>query len=188
MSDLTSPKGQEMLTLLPRYYETSRVMKSILQSQGLEQDELFKALDETLSQFFVDTSTWGLDTWEKELAIPNTAGKPDSQRRSVIKSKLRGIGTVTIALIKSVAEAYDGGTVEVTQQPTLYQFTVKFVDTLGVPHNLDDLKQAIDDVKPAHLTVVYQYKYLLIQDIHQVMTLADMETHLLTDFAPFIPV
>jgi hypothetical protein len=34
VSELTSTRGQAMLGYLPRYYESSRVMKSILQAQG----------------------------------------------------------------------------------------------------------------------------------------------------------
>jgi hypothetical protein len=74
-------------------------------------------------------------------------------------SKLRGIGTVTVSLIKSVAEAYDGGAVEVTLQPEAYTFTIKFVDTRGIPPNLDDLKAVIEEIKPAHLAVEYAFTY-----------------------------
>ncbi|MFZ5688687.1 MAG: YmfQ family protein [Bacillota bacterium] len=167
MSDypITSPKGQEMLTYLPRYYDTSRIMRAILQAQGAEFDKLRQTLDEILDQFFVNTATWGLDTWEKEFGITTMAGKPDDQRRAVIKSKIRGIGTVTVKLIKTVAEAYDGGTVEVTQQPELCQFTVTFIDTRGVPPNINDLKAAIEEIKPAHLAVVYEFRYLIWDEL-----------------------
>lgn len=85
-----------------------------------ELDALWQALDGTLEQYFVSTATWGLEHWENELGITIDASKPVAQRRSVILSKLRGIGTVTVSLIKSVAEAYDGGSVEVTLQPEAY--------------------------------------------------------------------
>ena len=156
---LTSPKGTTMLSYLPDYYATSRVMRSIMQAQGAELDSLFQTLDEILNQSFVPTATWGLEIWEQELGIHTEKNKPVDQRRSVIISKLRGIGTVTVSLIKSIAEAYDGGTVEVTEEPGEYKFTVTFVDTRGVPPNIDDLKAAIEEIKPAHLTVEYAFTY-----------------------------
>ncbi|WP_256758751.1 YmfQ family protein [Cohnella sp. WQ 127256] len=156
---MNSIRGKEMMTYLPDYYATSRVMSSNMDAQGTELDKLWQAMDETLEQYFVSTATWGLELWEKELGISVDISKPTEQRRSVILSKLRGIGTVTVSLIKSVAEAYDGGTVEVTVQPETYKFNVKFIDTLGVPPNLDDLKAVIEDIKPAHLAVEYSFTY-----------------------------
>ena len=60
-----------------------------------------------------------------------------------------------------MAEAYDQGTVDVTEQPALYQVTVTFVDTTGVPPNIDDLAAAVEAIIPAHLQVQYQFRYLL---------------------------
>ncbi len=83
-----------------------------------------------------------------------------AERRAVIKSKQRGYGTVTVSLIKNVAESYANGTVEVTEQFELYQFTISFIDTRGIPPNLDDLKEVIEKIKPAHLAVIYTFTYL----------------------------
>lgn len=118
-----------------------------------------------------------------ELGIPTDRNKPIEQRRAVLESKLRGAGTFSGALVKNVAEAYDGGTVEVSFQPEEWGFTVKFVDTLGIPPNLEDLKSAIEEIKPAHLAVAYAFNYLLIRDIHDVMTLGELGQTPLNKFA-----
>jgi len=68
-------------------------------------------------------------------------------------------------LLRSVAEAYDGGTVEVTVKPGQYRFIVKFVDTLGVPPNLADLQAVIEEIKPAHLVAEYVFTYFLYSDL-----------------------
>jgi len=148
-----------MFGFLPSLYDSSRVMRSIIQSQGIEVDRLYQALDETLNQYFVNTATWGLAIWEYELGIETDEKKPIAQRRSVIISKIRGIGSVTVQLIKSVAESYDGGKVDVTVDHPNYTFTIKFVDTKGIPPNLDDLKAAIEEIKPAHMAVEYKFTY-----------------------------
>jgi hypothetical protein len=144
---------------LPNYYKTSQVMTNIT---GAEESEinLFKTkLTETLNQFFIDTATWSLERWERELGIPVNNSKPDEYRRSVIKSKLRGIGTITVKLIKNVCESYSNGEVDVIEDNPNYSFTIKFVGTIGVPPNLDDLKNAIEEIKPAHLGVIYEIIY-----------------------------
>ncbi|WHX47874.1 YmfQ family protein [Paenibacillus woosongensis] len=180
---VTSPRGKEMFSYLPGYYESSRVIRANMQAKGSELDALNQALDETLSQFFVQTATWGLDRWEYELGIETDHTKPIEQRRAVVESKLRGVGQFSGRLVKNVAEAYDGGTVDVSFQPAEWSFTIKFIDTIGIPPNLDDLKAVIEEIKPAHLAVEYEFSYLLIRDIHAVMTLGELEQVSLSKFA-----
>lgn len=158
---ITSTRGQEMLTYLPPYYETSRVMRALLEAEGLELDKLRLALDETLNQFFVNTATWGLDRWEEELGLPVTPNQPEAERRDKIISRLRGYGTATISVVKQVAEAYDKGAIDIVEDHVAYTITVQFVDTTGVPPNLDDLKAAVRAVVPAHLDILYEFNYFL---------------------------
>ena len=167
MSDypITSVRGQEMLTYLPRYYETSRIMRAILQAEGIEFDKLRQALDETLNQFFVNTATWGLDRWEEELGLPITLDQPEAERRDKIISRLRGYGTATIYGVKKVAESYDKGTIDIVEDHAAYTITVRFVDTTGVPPNLDDLKAAVRAVVPAHLEIKYEFNYFIWDEL-----------------------
>lgn len=176
-------RGRELFSYLPTYYETSRVMQSDMDTKGREMDAFYDALNSAADQFFVRTATWGLDRWEAELGIPTDRSKPIEQRRAVLESKLRGAGTFSGRLVKNVAEAYDGGSVNVSFQPGGWSFTVKFVDTLGIPPNLEDLKAAIEEIKPAHLAVEYEFNYLLIRDIQDVMSLHEMEEAPLNKFA-----
>ncbi|EES73834.1 hypothetical protein POTG_01541 [Paenibacillus sp. oral taxon 786 str. D14] len=185
---LTSPRGREMFSYLPGYYETSRVMQADMNTKGAEMDLLFAALDETFQQFFVRTATWGLDRWESELGITTDLSKPLDQRRAVVESKLRGSGKFSGRLVKNVAEAYDRGRVEVSFQPGEWGVTVKFVDTVGIPPNLDDLKAAIEELKPAHLKMEFEFNYMLIRDVHGVLTLHELEQIPLNKFAGGDPV
>lgn len=182
-SVIVSPMGKEMFSYLPGYYESSRVIRADIQAKGMELDALYQALNETLDQFFVRTATWGLDQWERELGIDIDHSKPITQRRALVESKLRGAGQFSGRLVKSVAEAYDGGTVDVSFQPAEWSFTIKFIDTVGIPPNLDDLKAVIEEIKPAHLAVEYEFSYLLIKDIHGILSLRDIEHLPLSKFA-----
>ncbi|WP_433617399.1 YmfQ family protein [Paenibacillus cellulositrophicus] len=185
MSDaaFTSSRGAELFSYLPAYYEFSRVIRADVDAKGAEMDALYSALNETLEQFFVRTATWGLERWEAELGISIDRNKPIEQRRSLVESKLRGAGTFSGRLVKNVAEAYDGGKIDVSFQPAEWSFSVKFLDTVGVPPNLDDLKRVIEEIKPAHLAVKYEFKYLLIREIDGVMSLNEMEQTQLSKFA-----
>lgn len=185
MSDaaFTSSRGAELFSYLPAYYEFSRVIRADVDAKGAEMDALYAALNETLEQFFVKTATWGLERWEAELGISIDRNKPIEQRRSLVESKLRGAGTFSGRLVKNVAEAYDGGKINVSFQPAEWSFNVKFLDTVGVPPNLDDLKRVIEEIKPAHLQVKYEFNYLIIREIDEVMSLIQIEKTPLSKFA-----
>lgn len=161
MSDypITSSAGQRMMSYLPKYYESSRVMRALNQARGTEIDKLRQAIDETLNQFYVRTATWSLDDWEKELNLPPAPSLTDSERQDRIVSKLRGYGTCTLKLIKTTAEAYEYGTVNAIQDHAILTIIIQFVDIRGVPSNIEDLKKAMREIVPAHLEIQYEFKY-----------------------------
>ncbi|WIF95113.1 YmfQ family protein [Caminicella sporogenes] len=175
----------KLMQYLPNYYRTSKVMTNITDVYDIELQEFQTKLDNTLNQFFVDLADTSLDRWEKELGIPVNSSKPDEYRRSVIKSKLRGQGTITINFIKNVAESYSNGEVEVTENNSNYSFTITFVGTKGIPPNMDDLKNAIEDIKPAHLGFTFEYTYNTYQYLSQ-FTHADLALYTHTDLREVI--
>ncbi|CAH1202996.1 hypothetical protein PAECIP111891_02194 [Paenibacillus allorhizoplanae] len=182
---LTSPVGQNLLDALPDLYEEIYETRVLFNTEGQEIDELTANIGDSFNQAFVDLATWGLANWEEFLGIPIDIAKPYDQRRSVIKAKMRGTGTVTVKLLQSVVSSFEHGTIEVTEQPAIYQITVKFIDTLGLPPNLDDIKSTIDETKPAHLAVVYSFRYLALSEV-ELMKLEQLEIHQMSDFAPFL--
>jgi len=134
------------------------VTAQIMHSTGLSLDEIEEALKDLVDNlFFVDRATWGLDLFEKELGIEIDHSKGFDERRSIIKAKSRGSGKLTLDLIDSVCDAWKRADVLVTFEGGTIK--IKFVDTGGVPENIDDLKNQIEDIKPAHLPVEWLYSY-----------------------------
>lgn len=149
-----------MSDYLPAYYGESVVMRNIIDREGAELGRLNAAAYDVLAQFFVDTATWGLANWERVCGLPTDLTKPIEQRRAIVKARLRGIGTVTVALIKSVAEAYDNGEVDVREDNANYTIIITFISTRGVPPDIDDIKAALREIIPAHLAINYEFTYL----------------------------
>ena len=54
---------------------------------------------------------------------------------------------------------------------------------MGIPDNLAILKKLIEDIVPAHIPVIYAFRYLLIREVHGVMTLAELDATPLNHFA-----
>ncbi|HWP96400.1 MAG TPA: putative phage tail protein [Syntrophomonadaceae bacterium] len=158
---MKSVAGQEIMVMLPAYYTEGANAPAVIDTWGAEFDAEKALMLFIIDQLFATSaSAWGLDYWEEDLGLVSYPGKPDDQRRSVILSKLLGVGTVTLYMIKIVANSYENGAVEIDNHPETYSFIVRFMDVMGIPPNLTDLQNTIEEIKPAHLAVIYEFKYL----------------------------
>lgn len=128
-------------------------------------DDLWASAQAATAQCFVATATWGLDQWEAYLSLPMVSTLTEQVRRERIISKLRGSGVSTRSLVERVAESYYNGDAEVTEQFADYTFTVRFLSTRGQPPGLEQLQAAIEEVKPAHLAVIYVFLYTMHDEL-----------------------
>lgn len=166
--------------LLPLYERKSQFIKDLLSAQQLEIDRLSNNIADLEKQLNIDTATWALSIYEKDLGIESNLTKSLEERRSVIKSKWRGTGKVDRTLIKLVVDAFTNGGVDVSFDGRII---ITFNDVKGIPPNLEDAQRAIEDISPAHLAIIYEFAYLLIKEIHEVVTLNEMEQIPLHKFA-----
>ena len=179
-----------MYDYVPKYYQDIREARAIIDAGSGSIDELNVAIDDVLDQFYVDTATWGLDIWERIVGLPSMAtysvwssmekksvifdllelktwdtiersyGASIDDRRAAIKSRLRGTGTVTKDMLKSVCASYTGGTVDIIENSSAFTVQIVFTDIAGVPSNMDALQAVVRDIMPAHLAIEYVYRYL----------------------------
>lgn len=150
---------RELIACFPAYYLASSEMCDLQQAMQPELAALREYQDDVTAQLCVETATWGLASWEAALGIPVDEDKPLDYRRSRIRGKLRGNGVTTVAMIQNVAESYSNGAVAVTEYPAQYKLEIKFVGTLGIPPNMDDLTQTLRDILPAHLEWAYVFVF-----------------------------
>lgn len=141
--------------MLPDFYANSPEMMVLQNAFAMEITAAQAARDDCFLQLDVNTATWGLDLWEEAYGIEKDASKSDEYRRTAILAKMRGAGVTTAAMIKNVAASFSGGEVEIIEKPGEYKFEVKFVGTMGIPPNMNDLTAAIEQIKPAHLAYGY---------------------------------
>ncbi|MCK1985159.1 MULTISPECIES: YmfQ family protein [Peribacillus] len=151
--------NQAMHDYIPRYYDEIREANAVIDAESAVIAKLNADTNDVLDQFFIDTATWGLANWERFAGVPVDESKPLSQRRGFVKSKIRGVGMVTVSLIKSVAESYVNGEVVIIEDNANYKITVRFVGKLGVPDNQPDIEKALRDIIPAHLAVAFEFTY-----------------------------
>ena len=144
-----------LLAYLPERLRKSLEVEEFEQALQFWADKLQFDKEDLFEQFFIRTATWGLRLWEDFIGIEPDISMPYAFRRARIESKLRGLGITTKAIIENVAASFSNGSVEVIEHNEEYRFDMKFTGTIGIPPNMDDLTQAIDGIKPAHLAYAY---------------------------------
>jgi hypothetical protein len=158
----------------------SNIFSDILNAENIEFNNLYNDIDDIELQFDINTATWGVDYYEKELNIITDYTKDLDYRRSVVKSKWRSDGKLDSDLIKRVCDSFSNGNVQVTYDGII---RVKFTSVVGTPPNMDDLKNAVEQIKPAFILLEYLYRYLLIKEIDSLMTINQLQSTLLNKFA-----
>lgn len=154
-----------LLDYMPSYYKDSKVFAALLKAFTDEINANNYTISDLENQLFVDTATWGLSIWEKELSITTDISKSYEERRELVKSKIRGIGTCTIEMIKNTALAYTNAEIEVIEDNPNYKFVIKFISVKGVPNDINAFKHTIDTIKPAHLAYTVEYTYTTWKEV-----------------------
>lgn len=144
---------------VPEYYRQHPESRVVLEVLAAAAEDAAMAFEDVRDQTFVDAATWGLALWEGSLGLTTDEDKDISERRSVIKAKLRGTTATTPALVQNVAAAYANSVVEVVEYPAEYRLVVKFTGAVGTPPNLDDLAATLDEIIPAHLAWEFYIAY-----------------------------
>lgn len=155
----------DLIKLLPDYYGRNVTMQTLQEILSAATDELDDGLSSTIQQCFAATASTLLSRWENLLGLEIDVTKSDEFRRERIAAKMSGSGTTTKAMIIDTASRYSNGEVEVIEDNANSRFTIRFVGTLGIPGNMEDLKLTIEEIKPAHLAVTYEYIYNTWDDI-----------------------
>jgi len=172
-----------LLSYQPDYYKNSKVMEQINNTNSSELNLFNNRIDSVYNNLYIDTADSDtLARIEKELALTIATNYTTSYRISRIYSRLLGNANFTKSFIKSIADSYANADADVTVNSRDYSFTIKFTSVLGIPANLDDLKDFIEEYKPAYMAVIYEYSYLLLKDINT-MTLSQIQSTSLNKFA-----
>ena len=147
---------ERLMRHMPKYYRgilEITLLQKIIEKE-LETIDLISK--DVLNQFFIYTATWSLPIWER---IFGHKTSNIEERRENLISKLRSYGTTTKEMIARVAKAFTNGEIEVIEDNPNYSFTIKFTSIVGIPQNLDNFKNTINIIKPAHLNYSIEFRY-----------------------------
>lgn len=143
----------------PTYYKKSKVMTDINNSLNIELKNLVECMNNISVESNAITTVDMIEEWERSVGLNSNSDLTLEQRRSRVLSRYRQIGASTLERIKVICESYSRGSVEIIEKSAEYTVIVKFVDTIGVPDNMDGLIQQLKMIMPAHICVNFEYKY-----------------------------
>ncbi|MFD2671805.1 putative phage tail protein [Marinicrinis sediminis] len=142
------------------------LINEISGSVGALLDDLDEKVQAIINEFDIDkASSSVLTIYEKELGIKTDLNKSLADRRAVIKGQLRGTGKADSVLIKVTAESWTYGEVEVSFDGHI---NIQFTSEIGTPSAIEDVKRAIEQIKPAHLRVNYQFRYITYNEVQAI--------------------
>lgn len=181
-----SINSSTLLSYQPGYYKGSIVINNINNANAIELNSFNTMIENVLNQFFISSADTSLGRWEKEFGININNNRTLSERISRVLAKIRGQGTTTEEIIKEIIKSWTNSEVEILESSTYsslnsftheelksktyddlkgeyYEIKIFFIDSIGIPSQMQDVYNAINIVIPAHLNIRYIFKYLAYQ-------------------------
>ncbi|MBU3146892.1 putative phage tail protein [Clostridium sp. CF012] len=173
--------NESLINNLHKDYRQDPWIVEIYNSAGITLDTLELTTTDLENQYSFDTMTWAIPILEKRLKIKTNPLSSIEDRRSFVEAKWKSSGKCTLDFIQAICNSWKNGEIAVDFVGGRIQ--IKFVGATGIPTDLNGLKDAIEEAKPCHLLVDYLFKYLLIKDIHNTMTINQLQTTKINQFA-----
>lgn len=145
-----------ILKFINKIFRNDEITKHIAKISQTELENIEIKITDIYNNMFLQSSTWGLDIFEKELDLEYIEDKTIDERKSIISAKWRGAGKLTLELIQDTVKAYTNNTVIVRFDGKII---LDFTNKIGKPKDINSLINSIEDIKPAHLGVEYIFKF-----------------------------
>lgn len=145
----------DLTKYIPKEISDCIPTQQVLQSQGYQLGTINYYIQDLLNQCFVETADWGLEYWEKEYGITPKPTDTLTNRRNRILARKRGQETTTEAVIKNICNSFVDKT-KIIKHNEEYYFELLLESYSGFHNFLEDLIEIIEELKPAHLGVLYE--------------------------------
>lgn len=174
-------RRDELLRRMNKLNAMDPMVRNVMEAVAAEMDISDAQVQQLADDMFFDSCSEAmLDFYEREAAVTPMAGQDLDGRRASVEAKWKSSGKVDIEMLQVVADSWKNGKVDVDFVDNKIQIT--FVDQFGLPADRAGLEMAMDEVKPAHLPIVYFVRYIMVADVEAV-SLTELQSHTLSDFA-----
>lgn len=144
-----------MIEREPYYYRKSKVVKDLFDAIQMILDMTDKSIDEADIRLFI-TTTDDFTLHERDVGLAVSADTDETRRARVI-ARIQGNGMLTVEALKELVTLYEKSGCTVIEDYPNYTVTLHFNYRMGIPNNIVQLIEAIEEVKPAHISFVYLF-------------------------------
>ena len=118
---------------------------------------------------------------KKSLAFPQDDNKSLDDRRAAIQAAWQAAQKPSLATVQAICDNWKTGGIIASYTPGV--ILLRFLGESRRPRGIETLKEALERTVPAHLVLDYAFRYLLIREVHEKMTLAQLAETPLNHFA-----
>lgn len=154
--------SEDIIKELPKILRDDILINEICKSVGGALDEFEQGITSFTQQLDINNASWSVPLYEKELGIKTNVNKPITERRDLIKARIRGNGKVGASDIKRITDSWTYGDVDVEFDGRI---VITFNSIYGIPSNMSDLTNELKNIIPSHLPLVFVYRYLLFDEL-----------------------
>lgn len=157
----------KMLDYLPWYEKESDVYRNILKSGSYELRRLDHNLEIAEDNTWIDTAVEGLPIYERDFRMTPKNKYDYLFRRNVIMGRWQMLNTqITEEEIKNTIRLLSNNTAEIEiAEVSKGRYKVTFVGQIGIPPDMDLIKEAFKIAWPAHLGYNWDYRYTTWEDL-----------------------
>lgn len=170
-----------LINKLHKYDRKSQFVYDLFYAVHKKLAEVHEYIKNLKNEFFFDTLNLSIPSYEKLMKLTPFADATKEERQSAIWARWLANGKNTTKLIQDICNTWKNGETEVHFKGG--KLEIKFIGDYGIPNNFQALLNEIETIKPAHIGYSILFKYLLIENIHNVKTLAEMEKISLEQFS-----
>lgn len=150
-------RGQpiDVMRYLPKFLREEPEFLKVQDTLSWEHEKLKAKSIDIARQFYIETATWGLNSWERIFEVVPPVGAGYELRRALVKAKMAGWGVMTKSqsegLVNQFVAEKDAYIIELPEPGTL---CIVIPSGTNYPR---ELRQALDEMIPAHLVFGFRY-------------------------------
>lgn len=144
-----------MINRLPGYYRKSKVISDLYAAIKNILDKTAADIDAESLRLFI-TETDEFTKHEADVGLLPIDDIPENTRSRVI-ARLQGNNVLTLAELETLISNYEPTGCAIDENFADYTVYITFSGRKGIPDNIELIKAAVEEVKPAHLKIEYVY-------------------------------
>lgn len=144
-----------MIEKLPYYYRKSKVVKELYTAVQIILDKVSADISAEDLKLFI-TTTDDFSQHEKDVGLTVTTADNETKRARVL-ARIQGYSVLTKSALEELVAVYDKTGCTITEDFANYTVRILFSGRKGKPYNFNEIQSAVDEVKPAHIKIEYEF-------------------------------